>query len=182
MSRRARIVLGVVAAVAFVVVLLTMTMYASISGGWDDAFRRKKSETDSDVRAAREKAEPEQVRRTEQLMASVRAALGPALRNADEREPRSECYEGRHDWKNDDEYDVRCVYITNVEVSIRAGGASRRDALHQRLVRDGWSVDGGSGIGENTGFALYDAPGFQLQIQVAAGTLELTLRHPYFEG
>lgn len=182
MSRRRKIAVGVAAAFVGVALFLAAAMYASISGGWDDAFRPKKSETDSDVREARAKAEPEQVQRTEQLMASVRAALGPALRNADEGEPRSECHEGQHNWKIDDEYDVRCEYVTKVAVRLRAGGASRRVALHQRLVRDGWSVEGGSGIREDTGFAMYAAPGYRLQIQAAAGTLELTLRHPYFEG
>jgi len=181
-SRRGKIVLGVLAAVACVALFVVAALYASLSGGWDDAFRPKKSETDSDVREAREKAEPEQVQRTEQLMASVRAALGTALQSADEGEPRSECEEGQHNWKIDDEYDLRCEHVTKVAVRIRSGGASRRAALHQRLVRDGWSVDGGSGIQDATGFAMYEAPGYQLQIQAASRTLELTLRHPYFEG
>lgn len=180
MSRRAKIAGGVLGGIALAVVVFFVVMYASVSGGWDDAFRPKKSASDEDVREAREKAEPAHAQRVEALTAAIRAEFGKSFRSAEADRARSECQEGQHNWKIDDEYDVRCELVTEIALHVRAGNESPRNVLHRSLSRERWTTTG-LGIREK-GFAFYEAPGYRLQVQSADGTFELTLRHLYFEG
>ena len=136
MARRRRIVLWVVAAVLAVPVVLAAMLYASLSGGWDDAFRPKKTESSRDVRAAREKAEPKLRERT----AGLPGTFGPSA---------NECDEGQHNWKVDDDYDVACELLTtSVSREPVAAFRERTRALHETLTRAGWRPTGSFGLPE----------------------------------
>lgn len=177
---RAKIIVAVLLFLVGAGVLALLVLYASVSGGWDDAFRPKKTESSGDVREARERAGPELESGLEFVQHAVRTAFGSSLVRNDAGPPTSDCDEGQHNWKIDDEYDLRCDLVTVVDVRV-AGSISPAGltVLHRALVERGWTAVGG-GIAESR-LAFYESPGFRLEAR-RGDEMTLTLRHHYFEG
>jgi hypothetical protein len=179
-SRRGKIVVAVVLTILGAGVLALLTLYASVSGGWDDAFRPKKTESSGEVRRARERGGPVLDARVREVREAVDAAFGASVVSDDAGPPTSECEEGQHNWKIDDEYDLRCDLVTEIDVRTKGAlsPASLTD-LDRALRADGWTSTGG-GVTQSR-LAFYESSGFRLEARRDDG-LTLTVRHTYFEG
>jgi hypothetical protein len=135
MRKRTAFLIG---AAVGVPMFMLAALYASVSGGWDDAFRPKKTESSREVRAARERALP----RVDEYTNGLPGGFG---------EPVSECDQGQHNWKIDDDYDVSCVLRTTAVVTGRERelAADVRE-LHETLTRLGWRPRFGDGLLEGS--------------------------------
>lgn len=181
MKRWHRVALAVAAVLVIVPVVLAVFFYASMSGGWDDAFRRKKDASHRDVREARKRAEPVVAEQARELR------LEP--------EPyREHCAEGQHNWKIDNDFDVSCELLATAAMQVPDRLEPRMHALHDQLTAAGWRPGAGGGI-PNTLMQYRDSPrglpsvtyerdaDSRLVIEWPSSTdVELTLRYRFYEG
>ncbi len=170
MRRRGKVAIGVLVVVLGVPLVALLFLYASLSGGWDDAFRPKKSASSKEVREAREKAEP--------VLAAEAKTLGVSLGEVTEH-----CAEGQHNWKIDDDYDISCEVSATTPLS---NDPTALRALHQRLVAAGWRVQHGLDVPralETNARGAYYERGSDLRLSLDWGTSEeLTLAYRYYEA
>lgn len=177
MRKRGKVALGVLGGVLAVVLVLLALLYASVSGGWDDAFRPKKTASSDDVRDARKGADGTLARE----VAALRLPSG---------EPRESCQRGQHNWKIDDDYDVSCQLRLKAE---QATGTRREQtawlrALHDRLIDKGWKVEtAGNRLDESvaeggtTGY-YSRGPEWSLFLKWSSAAVHVELAYRFYEG
>lgn len=167
MRRRHKVLWSVLALVLVMPVVAVLFLYASVSGGWDDAFRPKKTAASGEVRDARKDAGP--------VLAREADDLGLTIGQPDER-----CLEGQHNWKIDDEYDVSCELVATAPVD-RDG----LDAFGAQLAAAGWRPESGLGLDRTRaerGTAYYErGDDLRLTVEWYSGAGEATLRYRFYE-
>jgi hypothetical protein len=134
---KALITAVVVTALAFA--LFVAAVVVSFSGGLDDVLDVRNPSPDSgSVRTARAEAVP----RVAELASDL--ADGAPLADSGIRVERDECETGQHNWKVDDDFDLRCTASTAVVLSGN-DVAAVRDAVAARLAdwdrADGYDAD-----------------------------------------
>lgn len=125
--------------------LSVLWLYVALSGGWDDAFRfDRPTESDPEVQAARDEAEPRLVEESAGRVSEVvRPALGPDAARAGWVVLRHPCEVGMHDWKVDDDFDLACHLEVMEVVTLpdRTGFRAEMVALDEALRAEGWTSD-----------------------------------------
>ncbi len=153
--------LGITLVVLLAGVALLVTIYAQISGGWDEVLDRSHPEaTDPQVVAARQAAGGRLDSEVERLVASVvvpslsgarvaqPGAVGAGVRE-DPAAPLGSggCETGEHNWKIDDPYDLACTEVRRTVLAASSEDVrSQLVALNSALHADGCQADDVSGL------------------------------------
>ena len=135
-----RWILGISGGLIVLGVLFTILLVASLSGGFDNLLdiRRPSADDDRVVRAGEEATDE---------LSGIAQRLVPTVVGPDAA-PRGtstghECDEGQHNWKIDDDYDLRCTARHISAFTVLEGSLSAQvDAMHRALTQDGWSQPG----------------------------------------